>query len=956
MSRLFLSLLLTAFLFFCFSQGINDRETSLPAGYAYADKIFHQAEELSDKAGDNELLQQKADSLYLKANIAFTRLIPLAEKEKNDSLGFFIRLRAGFILNYFDSLTAAKAAYLEAIALKQNLPAIADSFLFIPYLYTGGIYYTQNQFDSALLCYKKAEAINDSYKKLLPESERLYNRMGIMYYETGNYRQASNYFEKAVSLTNPADIDLLVNYKINIASMLLKQEQFRRAQSVYEELLSYDIYTDEINHNLGITLFRQQEYKKAIDYFRKVNYSTSKKSVDLFYNYAMAWSALRENDSADLYLQKAVTENLKWNGHKKNISYGLILSLQAARFSATGEYNKAAETLQEAILQFDQSFTEKDIYKNPVEFSGVWSYVNLFNALVAKAGVFESLYEEQKEEKLLVAALEAYRTAFKLAAYVEKTSNSDEVRFFISKIKYSVHSKPIDVSLQLYELTGKKEYLEDAYRFDQQNKASVLSANLQENEQKRNNADGQALLSEESSLKSAITRLLLKSSQVADTLQLQSIRSSIRDYEIQLGRLQEKMMEDPAYRNRILLDQIPAVAKLQEEISNKTALISYHLSDNELLALLIANNRFTYLRTPLSPAFFNSIDSFKQSLQSVADDRPYSGSVHSASLYRILIAPMLSSLTGKKRVIIIPDDELNYLPFEALQDEKGNYLVQKFAVGYRYCTALFETGSPASKSKNILAFAPFASEGYTDSLGTKLSALPASREEISNLAGKILADTDATKKNFLSNVNQYGIIHLATHASADNETPSRSFIAFHPSSPTSNDDYKLYAPEIYDMKLDSTDLVILSACETGAGQLIKGEGLMSLSRAFAYAGCPNIITSLWKAEDKTTAFITQRLHHYLARGLTKDKALQSAKLDLLNDKKIDPRFKQPRYWAHLIFIGNYELESPKNNWWIVALTIILGAVAYLFIKKIKPGPKEPGGYFKGKHETITGEG
>ena len=73
----------------------------------------------------------------------------------------------------------------------------------------------------------------------------------------------------------------------------------------------------------------------------------------------------------------------------------------------------------------------------------------------------------------------------------------------------------------------------------------------------------------------------------------------------------------------------------------------------------------------------------------------------------------------------------------------------------------------------------------------------------------------------------------------------------------------LYAPEISNLKLDSTQLVILSACETGTGQLVKGEGLMSLSRAFAYAGCPDIITSLWKAEDKTTAFLTQQLHYYL---------------------------------------------------------------------------------------------
>ncbi len=134
------------------------------------------------------------------------------------------------------------------------------------------------------------------------------------------------------------------------------------------------------------------------------------------------------------------------------------------------------------------------------------------------------------------------------------------------------------------------------------------------------------------------------------------------------------------------------------------------------------------------------------------------------------------------------------------------------------------------------------------------------------------------------------------------------------------------------MNLDSTQLIILSACETGDGRLVKGEGLMSLSRAFAYAGCPNIITSLWKAEDKTTAFLTQRLHHYLEKGLTKDKALQKAKLDLLKDPGTDPRFKTPNYWAHLLFIGNYETDYHRSNWWWIGLFITIATAGYIYIK------------------------
>jgi CHAT domain-containing protein len=246
---------------------------------------------------------------------------------------------------------------------------------------------------------------------------------------------------------------------------------------------------------------------------------------------------------------------------------------------------------------------------------------------------------------------------------------------------------------------------------------------------------------------------------------------------------------------------------------------------------------------------------------------------------------------------------------------------------------LFEKKDPKNIKPTSLAFAPFMSNGYRDSAGFSLSILPASKDEVNKLNGEIFSDSVATKQHFLQTANHYGIIHLATHASVNNESPLRSFIAFYPDK--TENDYKLYAAEIYNLDLDSTQLVILSACETGTGKLVKGEGLMSLSRAFAYAGCPNIITSLWKAEDKTTAFISQRIHHYLDQGSGKDKALQQAKLDLLSSNDIDPRFKTPNYWAHLIFIGQYEPGKSAENrwWWLIAFVAIVPAIIIIIKRK-----------------------
>ncbi len=930
MQKFLLSLLLTGLLFFCFSQSQEKKDAAgLLKAYISADKIYQQAENLYTRAGDDETLQKKADETYLQALASFNKLIPSVEQEGNDSLAFFIRAKTGFIQYYFDSANAAKADYLEAIALKEKLPSIADSFLFIPCLYTGGIYYSQNQFDSALFYYKKAEQLNDSYQKPLDQSQRLYNRLGAMYYETGNYRLAKNYFEKAITLIVPGQLYLLTNYKINTASLLVKLEEFDKAKAVYQSLLPSAAFENEIYHNLAIISIKQKEYQKAIEHLRKVNYTDDKKSVDLYYNFGVAYSALNEKDSSEFYLQRALAENIKWNGRRKNIQYGLILKYQADELAAQRLYKEATIQYQQAIQQFHNDFKENDSHKNPELFSGVFSYINLFNTLTAKAAAFEAWYQQEKDIELLNSSLAAYQSAFKLTSYVEKTYDSDEARMFLGKIKYTVHSKPIDVCLLLYDLTQKRNYLEEAYLFDQRNKASILAFNVQENEIRNNAGKETELTRKETSLKATITRLSLKAGQVTDSLQLSEINIAIRDNEIELGKLQEKLNDDPDWQQKRSIEQIPTISQLQKKLDNNTALLSYHLSESELLTLLITPSRFEYRKSAINKNFFTAIDDFKKALHSTSADQRYSGATASLSLYEKLIGPVHAKLPQTKRFIIIPDDELNYLPFEALQDENGKYLVENYSVQYQYSTALLGKNEKSELPAGTLSFAPFVSKGYNDGSGNSFIPLPASEDEVNKLEGKIFTDENATKDQFLQSVNKYGTLHLATHASVNNENPSRSFIAFYPK----NNEYKLYAREIADLKLDSTQLVILSACETGTGQLVRGEGLMSLSRAFAYAGCPNIITSLWKAEDRATTFLTQQLHYYLDKNYTKDKALQQAKLDLLTNEEIDPGLKSPNYWAHLIFIGDYEARHNSSNWWWIALAILVAALAYIIVKR-----------------------
>ena len=182
-------------------------------------------------------------------------------------------------------------------------------------------------------------------------------------------------------------------------------------------------------------------------------------------------------------------------------------------------------------------------------------------------------------------------------------------------------------------------------------------------------------------------------------------------------------------------------------------------------------------------------------------------------------------------------------------------------------------------------------------------------------------------------MNHWPIIHLATHAVSSPSRTSGSFVAFYPAAASPKDDNNLYLEELYGLNLSATRLVIISACETGQGQLAGKEGVISLSRAFAYAGCASTINSLWKADDKATAFILRRFYAHLKRGMSKAKALQEAKLDYLSGDAIN---KSPAYWAHLVLMGDESPLYASSNWWIwggAGVLVLLGVVVVVRRKK-----------------------
>ena len=890
---------------FSISQQHSPGYAELLNQYRQADIFYEEATALADSPDYSE---DKERNLNQQAVTRYKKILQsLSSSPAFDSLKYWTSFKVGELHHYFEQLDDALSGYHTAIhsVKKGKLP---DSLLFKPYLYSGILFYNKNQYDSASLYFEQAEKILANHNYNLEESERLHNTFGVLYYEKGDYRQAKNYFQKALQLlspTHPYYKALRVNYQVNLAQLHFKMEDYEAANRIYQSLLSQDVSTHEINHNLGLINLYLGAPGKAVDYFRKVQYS-SNRIIFLYANTGQAFMNLEQPDSAQKYLDSAIAVSQRYGASTDHIALGLALKNYGDLFMQKKEPSRSLTYYHQALHQFYPAYRDTAITSNPVEFTGLFSYINLFNALVAKAEAWHQLYLISKDQHFAKEELKTYESVFKLVGYVERTYESDEARLFLDKSKYTIHSKPIDIAYELYLKSGEKIYIEKLYNFDQQNKASILAVRLHAAQIPSKDA---SMVAKEKYIKGEISRLSLKAAQLNDSAEEIAISQQIRDHEIELGRIQETISDNSGY-----YEQIPSIEYLQKKFLQKgTGLVSYHLSPGKLTTLMITKDLVACRQKTLPSNFLESVEEVINQLKD-ANSHPAT-----AALYQVLFDSL--DLNGIERLIIIPDDELNYLSFESLEDINQNFLIEKFAIQYQYTTALLRKEKTYFSRHETLALAPFAGLSYQDD-GKIMQPLPHSKTEVDNIKGIVFIDSAATKEKLVGNIGRYKVVHLATHAIVNNEKDKLSYILF--AQGHKENDHLLYAEEIYNLPLQQTSLVILSACETGSGALVKGEGVMSLSRAFTYAGCPNIITSFWVANDRSTAYIADKLHYYLNRNEPVDQALQKAKLDFLSDKSINPRMKHPYYWSHLVFVGNYGVTSGNNWWeWVLAGLVIL---------------------------------
>jgi CHAT domain-containing protein/tetratricopeptide (TPR) repeat protein len=850
----------------------------------------------------------------------------LPKEHAVDSLLYQANYRLGVLFEMYKDYSKATASYLQAIKFSTT----ADE-KFMNFILAGAGYYNLNNFDSATFFLLKAAQNPDSLGTK-EDRVRLYNTLGVLYYDNGNYLQSKNYFGQALLLLETKNLTDKYSLQLNIAACCFKLGLYEQALSIYEKILNYHLLNTPLYMNMGRTYRSLHQYETAISFFKKVSVSEAPNVLN-----EMARTALEEgnayaaSDWLDQYRRQkqSLHTNALDDGENEIYSGDLDIFLNKPE--------SALLHLQKALIIFSRNYADPDIRKNPVNFTGSFAYYSLFEVLDKKASAWEMVYRKTSRPEDLKSAYETYQSTISLLSYIERSYEMDDAKILLKQKSGVIYTRALQVCLRLDKLYLHSGYLDAAFLISEKNKASVMSSQIRERNFFLSAGSGNNFEAEERNIKFNIARLNTRADERVDARSLQKISDEKSAYETQLVNLHRKMETNSRFYQLKYSDDFPSFSKMQQSMGTDQALISIYNTPKKIEIFVLTRASLEHIGLDSGEAIRQNIQSWIRYLQSAENGQHVNAGPLKKILYEQLMKPILSLAGNKEEWIIVPDGLFFQLPIESLPGDKdGNLVIENHMIGYEFSARFMADQDDNSfkqfSSNPVLSFAPFSQSGarvQSEGMGT-LEKLPFSKEEISELAGNRFADQSATKEVFMKNLNRYPILHLATHAVTDLVNPSASFIAFYPATGVRSNDF-LFLDEIYSLNMDSCRMIVISACETGRGEFVHNEGVMSFARAFLYAGCPSTINTLWKADDHSTAEIVRLFYKYLEQGESKSWALQRAKLEFI---RTNPLYRNPAYWSHIILTGNpCALYKKKQPWIWAVLAISCGTMLFFTIRK-----------------------
>jgi CHAT domain-containing protein len=862
----------------------------------------------------------------------------LALRDKSIEQNFSLQadIYASIGTNYYNQGEFQKALNACRKGLELARKGVAgDTIFFKLHLGKSVAFMSWGKYDSSLISFQRNEKILQAKPHLEAQIASYvathYNGGGVLFDALGDGQQSKTYLEKALIIARKFRLtDYVSVFLNNIAAQYSLVGNYEKAIELCQESLKYTVtptqrcarYLNLGRYNLQIKQYGQalENYQKAEKLYGQVlaEGSTTREPMlefNLPFGLGRYYFEVNRLDLADEYLFEALAATHRQYGTTKHPDRAKVYIWQGQVREARREWANAAFLYQQAINEL-RTGPALAINENPVlTLKGeVISENVLFEALQRKAHVLSRQYDRSKQLVDLRFSLETYRVAIHLADRIRRGYETSETKLFFLNQVYPTYEQALAVTFQLYEATRQASYREIAFQIMEKSKAATLSDALRDAQVKPTVLPAE-YLTRERSLKKTLTDLRNTLITAQTPEQRLSIENQINEQEVVLGNLLQQFERiSPQYYQFKYRTETVELSRIQQEVTDEqTALISYFMGRGDLYTFVVTREGTEFIRQRITPVLRKYIASLRRELYASPGLDIYRGNTAAQQCYRYLIQPIEKRLVGKSQLILVRDNDLHFIPFEALESgqRKNDYLVKHFAIRYAYSGTLLQkthANHPRRERYSVMSMAPYSdiSQQANRFRDKTLGALPASRQEVISIGGQAYLDHKATKAHFLEAAQHYRIIHLATHARADQDNPARSYIAFYPN----QEDHKLFTNELYNLSLEHTRLVVLSACETGAGRVERSEGTLSLSRAFMYAGCPSIVTTLWNAHDESSAYIAKRLHHYLRKGTSTDVALQQAKLDYFESDQ-SKAYDHPYYWAHFVLIGdNTPIYTP----------------------------------------------
>ena len=699
--------------------------------------------------------------------------------------------------------------------------------------------------------------------------------------------------EESVKTGNTFDLGTiyqqLANVQLSKGNKTNALDYLRKALAV-ERKEGHDISYKGILNNIGFDIYFRQhnDYNQALYYYKKA-------------------LAVKNSDPALGELNSVETLNILAN----------IGSLYAQK----KQFDSAFIYFQLALDQISPGISESDLLQSQYDKVATLKKINyLTSLLMDKCDALIIQFRTNGNLATVKEAVRIYKITDQLLDRIKMEQTDLQSKLFWRADSRRLYEHAIE-ACYIYNNT------EDAFYFFEKSRAVLLNDQL--NEQRWLGDDD---IRKQTELKKKILQLAIACDGLdGNSIRYKEIQEELFNKKRELDGLIRLIKEkDPLYYQSFIDRNVITVQDLNKEIlRDHSALVELFSGDSAVYVLILKSGKPEF--TKLNKSEFDSISNeylAYLSNESSINNRVSDFLKTSRKLYRLIFK------TGKPaggRILISPDGQ--YFPFEALvtsvAGQSIKYFVNDYAVTYTYSAQYLtnpfveqkESGAPV-----FLGIAPVTYPPYMQLASLKGSELSLTRVSSNFSNASNLVFSEATKGGFMNQFSKYRVIQLYTHAFASGKEPQIFFA-----------DSTLSLSELLGENKPATRLIVLSACETGAGKLFKGEGIFSFNRGFAALGIPASVSNLWSVDDKSTYRLTELFYKWLAKDMPVDLALQKAKIEFLETSPKGNRL--PYYWAAPILIGKSQSLNLRHagSWTNIILTILalaaLGLIAYKFFYK-----------------------